>query len=51
MMTRDMEPDECLACRPIHISGSLIFKTRFKRRILHVPHLMQMRRIYCFRSF
>ena len=28
-----------------------VFKTRFKRRILHVPNLMQMRKIYCFRSF
>ena len=26
-------------------------KARFKRRILHVPNLMQMRKIYCFRSF
>ena len=24
---------------------------RFKRRILRVPNLMQMRKIYCFRSF
>ena len=26
-------------------------KARFKRRTLHVPNLMQMRKIYCFRSF
>ena len=26
-------------------------KARFKRRILHVPNLMQMTKIYCFRSF
>ena len=26
-------------------------KARFKHRILHVPNLMQMRKIYCFRSF
>ena len=29
----------------------LMLKSRFKRRILHVPNLMQMRKIYCFRSF
>ena len=32
-------------------SFSSLPKARFKRRILHVPHLMQMRKIYCFRSF
>ena len=26
-------------------------KARFKRRVLDVPNLMQMRKIYCFRSF
>ena len=26
-------------------------KARFKRRTLHVPNLMQMRKIHCFRSF
>ena len=26
-------------------------EARFKRRTLHVPNLMQMRKIYCFRSF
>ena len=26
-------------------------KARFKRRTLHVPNLMQRRKIYCFRSF
>ena len=26
-------------------------KARFKHRTLHVPNLMQMRKIYCFRSF
>ena len=26
-------------------------KARFKRRTLHVPNLMQMRKIYCFLSF
>ena len=26
-------------------------KARFKRRTLHVPNPMQMRKIYCFRSF
>ena len=26
-------------------------QARFKRRTLHVPNLMQMRKIYCFRSF
>ena len=26
-------------------------KVQFKRRTLHVPNLMQMRKIYCFRSF
>ena len=26
-------------------------KAQFKRRTLHVPNLMQMRKIYCFRSF
>ena len=26
-------------------------KARFKRLILHVPNLMQMRKVYCFRSF
>ena len=28
-----------------------IFQARFKRQTLHVPNLMQMRKIYCFRSF
>ena len=28
-----------------------VYKARFKRRTLHVPNLMQMRKIYCFRSF
>ena len=32
-------------------STSLLRKARFKRRILHVLNLMQMRKIYCFRSF
>ena len=26
-------------------------QSRFKRRILYVPNPMQMRKIYCFRSF
>ena len=31
---------------------NLVFpKARFKRRTLHVPNLMQMRKIHCFRSF
>ena len=29
----------------------ILSKARFKRRILHVPNLMEMRKIYCFRSF
>ena len=38
------------------ISGLVIvmleeLKARFKRRTSHVPHLMQMRKIYCFPSF
>ena len=33
--------------RPRVVKG----KARFKRRTLHVPNLMQMRKIYCFRSF
>ena len=28
-----------------------VHKARFKRRILDVPNLMQMRKIYCFRLF
>ena len=28
-----------------------ISKARFKRRTFHVPNLMQMKKIYCFRSF
>ena len=28
-----------------------ISQARFKRRILQVPNLMQMKKIYCFRSF
>ena len=30
---------------------SFLSKARSKRRILHVPNLMQMRKIYCFRLF
>ena len=30
---------------------TVISKARFKRRTLHVPNLMQMSKIYCFRSF
>ena len=29
----------------------VIYKARFKRRTSHVPNLIQMRKIYCFRSF
>ena len=29
----------------------LVTQARFKRRTLHVPNLMQMRKIYCFRWF
>ena len=31
--------------------GKDLTKARFKRRTLHVPNPMQMRKIYCFRSF
>ena len=33
------------------IAVPLETKARFKHRTLHVPNLMQMRKIYCFRSF
>ena len=29
----------------------IVTKARFKRQTFHVPNLMQMRKIYCFRSF
>ena len=36
---------------PIWKFREQITEARFKRRTLHVPNLMQMRKIYCFRSF
>ena len=38
-------------CRKPALAQPETLKAQFKRRTLHVPNLMQMRKIYCFRSF
>ena len=38
-------------CRCRRVVDLKLPKARFKRRTLHVPNLLQMRKIYCFRSF
>ena len=40
-----------LICVRYCTPGFFSNKARFKRRTLHVPNLMQMRKIYCFSSF
>ena len=37
--------------RCLSFKSYMVIKARFKRRTFHVPNLMQMRKIYCCRSF
>ena len=44
-------PEGGEALRDIPETAAKETKARFKGRTLHVPNLMQMRKMYCFRSF